>query len=223
MNHEQHWPGRRCLSCRCCCPDGTSQSPQTVYLKRLHLLLLDYQDSSQTNPVREKKNKLFKVFYAKESNVAGSTIFSPFMPKKQHHRSSFARKIVKVYSEFVCMFIYILCAGEKCSFLCSWGYLHVFRAYLWVIEASRVRIRGVSVLRRSHLHICWCSASLLQGLAGIGDLTGSYRDTNKIDEFHFSIDIRISHCRGLQEAWKRDCLPFCDPVLSVVSGAISAC
>ena len=45
---------------------------------------------------------------------------------------------------------------------------------LGIIEASGVRVGGVSVLRRGHLHICGGPAPFLQRLAGVWDFTGSW-------------------------------------------------
>lgn len=82
--------------CICCCWTIKTLPKQTLWGK--------------------KKNKLFNVFCAKESNVAGSTIFSPYMPKKKTPRLFFLCKENSISILWVCMYvIYILCAEEKCS------------------------------------------------------------------------------------------------------------
>lgn len=120
--------------------------------------------------------------------------------------------------------LHILCAG-KIHYFAFYVRGYLCPAHLWIVEASGIRIRGVSVLRRSHLHICRRSASLLQGLTGIRYLTSSWMISKKkkkkrqISRFP---PLRSFHHR-FTGGVKDHLLPFCEPVLIVVSGVISAC
>lgn len=92
-------------------------------------------------------------------------------------------KFCTMNSKHLCMhgnnvWIFSLWTNGDKYFVCRKKALgHVIQGYLRVVEASGVWIRRVSVLRWSHFDICWCSASLLQGLARIWDLTSSYTIT----------------------------------------------
>lgn len=94
-------------------------------------------------------------------------------------RSNFALWTVNISACMAIMYGYLASGLMETNILCAEKKAlgHVIQGYLRVVEASGVWIRRVSVLRWSHFDICWCSASLLQWLARIWDLTSSYTIT----------------------------------------------